>query len=190
MPSKLLLYKIKNLLSVADEDASRGYEAVGAQKKIRILFVCMGNICRSPTARGVFEKLVEQARLTHAIEADSAGTYAGQEGKPADPRAVRAAAKRGYDLTRQRARRFNLKDFEKYDYILAMDLENLNDMRAMMTDQDTNKVRLLMDFADVSTQVEVPDHYYGGGCGFERVLDLVEDAARGLIEYIRAEHRL
>jgi protein-tyrosine phosphatase len=150
----------------------------------------MGNICRSPTARGVFEKLVDDAGLTHAIEVDSAGTYAYHVGKPPDQRAMAAASRRGYDLSRLRARRIEVTDFEKFDYILAMDQENLRDMREILTPGAEDRLRLLMGFAREPGHSEVPDPYYGGGGGFERVLDLVEDAARGLLDHIRAQHQL
>ncbi len=165
-------------------------EPARAQPRIRVLFVCMGNICRSPTARGVFERLVQEAGLTEAIEVDSAGTYAYHVGKPPDQRAVAAALKRGYDLSRLRARRIDAKDFESFDYILAMDNENLRDLREMLTPSREHKVRLFMDFARTPAHPEVPDPYYGGGSGFERVLDLVEDAGRGLLAHIRAQHGL
>ncbi len=159
-------------------------------KKIRVLFVCMGNVCRSPTARGVFESLVQDAGLEHVIEVDSAGTYAGQVGKPPDQRAVEAAARRGYDLSRLRARRIDPVDFEQFDYVLAMDNDNLRDMQEVLPPGHEDKARLFMDFAPASAHREVPDPYYGGGGGFERVLDLVEEAARGLLTHIRAQHQL
>jgi protein-tyrosine phosphatase len=160
------------------------------QPKIRVLFVCMANICRSPTARGVFEKLIQEAGLTHAIEADSAGTYTYQIGKPPDPRAVAAASRRGYDLSRQRARRIDARDFKRFDYILAMDHENLRTMQEMSMPGSEGKLKLFMDFARTPGHPEVPDPYYGGSGGFERVLDLIENAAYGLLEHIRTQHRL
>lgn len=187
---KQLFDRLKSQRRSAVINLSDTVEQVSAQPKVRVLFVCMANICRSPTARGVFEKLVEEAGLAHAIAADSAGTYAYQIGKSPDQRAVAAASKRGYDLSGQRARRIDPNDFQAFDYILAMDGENLADMRGLLTPGSEHKVKLFMGFAGTPGRLEVPDPYYGGGSGFERVLDLVEDAARGLLAHIRAQHRL
>ncbi len=190
MYAKLLFNKLINFFSNTASDASRALKTARVQPKVRILFVCMGNICRSPMARGVFEKLLEEAGLTGVVEVDSAGTYAYRAGNPSDSRAIAAAAKRGYDLMRHRARRLSASDFEKFDYILAMDYENLQDMQAIATPGTEGKLRLFMDFARIPGQPEVPDPYYGCGGGFERVLDLVEDAARGLLAHIRGQHGL
>jgi protein-tyrosine phosphatase len=148
--------------------------------KIKVLLVCMGNICRSPTAQGVLESLVEQAALTDVILIDSAGTHAYHVGEPPDERATRAAARRGIDLSRQRARRVEAADFARFDYVLAMDSTNLDDLLHSCPDEHRAKVRLFLDFAAAGVS-EVPDPYYGGPQGFERVLDLVDDAARGLL---------
>ncbi len=190
MYHKLLVNRVINLFSDAVSDASRAAEEARVQPKVRVLFVCMGNICRSPTAQGVLEKLLEEAGLTGVIEVDSAGTYAYHSGKPSDPRAIAAAAKRGYDLIRHRARRLSASDFEKFDYILAMDYENLHDIQEIAPPGTEGKLGLCMEFARTPGQPEVPDPYYGGGGGFERVLDLVEDAARGLLAHIRVQHGL
>ncbi len=152
---------------------------------IKVLFVCMGNICRSPTAQGVFETLVEEAELTDLIHIDSAGTHAYHVGKPPDARASEAALRRGIDLGRQRARRVETADFEFFDYVVAMDRSNLDDLHAICPDVHREKLCLLLDFARHLSQQEVPDPYYGGAQGFERVLDLVEEGARGLLEDIR-----
>ena len=151
---------------------------------IKVLFVCMGNICRSPTAQGVFESLVAEAQLGDYVVIDSAGTHAYHVGKQPDQRATQAASLRGIDLTTQTARRVEPGDFVSFDYVLAMDSSNLDDLRSICPAEHQTKVRLFLDFADASTS-EVPDPYYGGSQGFERVLDLVEEGARGLLEDVR-----
>ena len=148
---------------------------------IKVLFVCMGNICRSPTAQGVFEYLVEEANLTERVLIDSAGTHAYHVGESPDTRAAEAAAGRGIDLSRQRARRVKSEDFSDFDYVLAMDNSNLEDLLTICPRQHQEKVRLFLEFATDLKQRDVPDPYYGGPQGFERVLDLVEEAARGLL---------
>lgn len=153
-------------------------------KNIKVLFVCMGNICRSPTAQGVFESLVAEARLEDYVVIDSAGTHAYHVGKQPDPRATQAASLRGIDLTNQRARRVEANDFISFDYVLAMDSSNLDDLLAICPDEHQTKVRLFLDFAEGST-TDVPDPYYGGSQGFERVLDLVEEGARGLLDELQ-----
>jgi protein-tyrosine phosphatase len=150
----------------------------------------MGNICRSPTAQGVFEKLVEAAGLSGLIETDSAGTHAYHVGEPPDRRAQEAAVRRGVALHAQRARRVEDADFESFDYIVAMDYGNMEDLRGMCPPGHEHKLRLLLEFAPELPEMEVPDPYYGGARGFERVLDLVEVAARGLLEELRQRHNL
>jgi protein-tyrosine phosphatase len=145
----------------------------------------MGNICRSPTAQGVFESLVAEAQMAHRVEIDSAGTHAYHLGEQPDQRATRAAASRGIDLTRQRARRIEPADFVRFDYVLAMDSSNLEDLLSICPQEHHGKVRLFLEFAGPTAQRDVPDPYYGGIQGFERVLDLVEEGARGLLEDIR-----
>ena len=153
--------------------------------RVSILLVCMGNICRSPTAEGVLRTLVERAGLGHAFEIDSAGTHAYHIGKAPDPRSHQAALRRGYDLSMLRARQVNELDFTHYDCILAMDSENLSLLRRACPSMHHHKLGLFLDYAVESQEDEVPDPYYGGEEGFERVLDLVEDAARGLIAAMR-----
>jgi protein-tyrosine phosphatase len=157
---------------------------------VKVLFVCMGNICRSPTAEGVFMRLVEAQGLDSLIETDSAGTHSYHIGHAPDPRAQEAAARRGVALTHLRARRLAPRDFERYDYLLAMDEANREDMLELAPPELAHKVHLFMDFALDRPEREVPDPYYGSVRGFEYVLDLVEDAATGLLEHIRAEHQL
>jgi len=149
-----------------------------------VLFVCMGNICRSPTAHGVFQKLVEDAGLSDVIQVDSAGTHAYHTGEPPDRRAQAAAERRGYALQHIRARRVEDDDFQQFEYIIAMDVDNLSMLQEQTTSESYSEVRLFLDFSE-GRESEVPDPYYGGSAGFERVLDLVEAASRGLLEHIR-----
>jgi len=158
-----------------------------AQKKTSVLFVCMGNVCRSPTAEGVFRKLVSDAGLADLIQADSAGTHAYHIGEPPDRRAIAAASRRGFSLEGIAARRVNTTDFETFDYILAMDQDNLRALHESADDEFHGKVRLFLEYAGSSPGNEVPDPYYGGAAGFERVLDLVEDASRALLESLRKD---
>lgn len=157
---------------------------------VSVLFVCMGNICRSPTAQGVFEYLVKNEGLTGHIQIDSAGTHAYHVGEGPDSRAMEAAKRRGIDLSAQRARRVAEVDFEHFDLVLAMDQDNYHDLLAVCPAHQSEKLRLFLDFAPEAGTREVPDPYYGGGTGFERVLDLVEQAARGLLAEIRQQHGL
>ncbi len=147
----------------------------------RILFVCMGNICRSPTAEGVTRALAEKQGLLAAFEFDSAGTHSYHIGKPPDTRAQAAAAKRGYDLSRLKGRQVNEFDFIRFDRILAMDRDNLELLRKACPEAELGKLGLFLEFATLNEVDEVPDPYYGGSEGFERVLDLIEDAAAGLL---------
>lgn len=149
-----------------------------------VLFVCMGNICRSPTAEGVFRHHAEQAGLLERLHIDSAGTHAYHVGEPADRRARAAAERRGISLEGIYARRVSSDDYERFDYILAMDEDNLARLRREAPGEHLPKLRLFLEFAD-SHEKEVPDPYYGGTAGFERVLDLVEEASRGLLETLK-----
>ena len=153
---------------------------------MRVLFVCMGNICRSPTAEGVFRHLVEQQGLAEKIIIDSAGTHDYHIGNPPDARSQAAAARRGYDLGSLRARQIVAGDFTKFDYVLAMDDANLHLLQQQCPDEYRNRLKLFLEFAEGCRLREVPDPYYGGAQGFTQVLDLVESAARGLLEHIRA----
>jgi len=152
--------------------------------KTKILFVCMGNICRSPTAEGVFRDKVKLAGLGENVEIDSAGTHDYHIGRPPDGRAQDAASKRGYDLSDLRGRQINAKDFEAFDFILAMDKDNLAILREQCPPHWQHKVRRLLSFSRHFTDLDVPDPYYGGKAGFDQVLDMVEDAAEGLINEI------
>lgn len=153
----------------------------------RILFVCMGNICRSPTAEGVTRAIAEKKGVFDQFEFDSAGTHGYHVGNPPDPRARQAAARRGYDLSPLRARQVNEFDFERFDHVLAMDRDNLALLRQACPEEHHAKLRLFLEFAaNVPAEAgdEVPDPYYGGPEGFERVLDMVEDAANGLLDQL------
>jgi len=154
------------------------------KKVTRVLMVCMGNICRSPTAEGVFRRIVEQAGLAADVDIDSAGTHAYHVNEPADRRATAAAERRGYSLEGIRARRVSETDFERFDYIVAMDRDNLDALRQQASEEHADKLHLFLEFAGAAED-EVPDPYYGGAAGFERVLDLVEEASRGLLETLR-----
>jgi len=154
---------------------------------MRILFVCMGNICRSPTAEGVFRRLVQAEAPELEIFIDSAGTHGYHRGQPPDERAQAAALARGIDLGALRARQVESDDFESFDLILAMDEANLSALRRRCPQPLRERVQLFMEYAKARAVREVPDPYYGGANGFEQVLDLVEDASRGLLEALQAQ---
>jgi low molecular weight protein-tyrosine phosphatase len=152
---------------------------------VRVLFVCLGNICRSPTAEGVFRAACEQVGLADHVFADSAGIGNWHIGSPPDRRAIQAARHRGYDLTALRGRQVVPSDFDRFEWILAMDLSILRALEAMRPPTYDGHLELLLDLVPAIGMREVPDPYYGGLDGFERVLDLVEQASAGLIARIR-----
>ena len=152
---------------------------------VKVLFVCLGNICRSPTADGVFQKMVSDAGLTKRIQIDSAGTANWHQGRAPDPRTVAAAAKRGFGLSVLRARAIKQSDFDEFDYILAMDEANLADLHSLKPADYAGHLGLFLAFSSQNRYREVPDPYDGGNEGFELVLDLVEDAAAGLLSSIQ-----
>lgn len=156
----------------------------------KILFVCLGNICRSPTAQGVFEKLIDDEKLANRFFVDSAGTHAYHVGEPPDRRSQEAALRRGIDLSKQRARRVADGDFHQFDYIVAMDADNYASLASSCPVEHQGKLSLFMQHAPELKLTSVPDPYYGGLSGFEKVLDLVEAAAAGLLERIRQEKGL
>ena len=156
---------------------------------MRILFICLGNICRSPTAEGVLRVLAAREAPELPLEIDSAGTAGYHVGEPPDPRMRHAAARRGYDLSGLRARVVEPADFERFDLILAMDQENLRVLKRRAPAQAHERLRLFLEFAPESGTAEVPDPYYGGAAGFEEVLDLAESAARGLLAHLRQQLR-
>ncbi len=158
------------------------------EAKVRVLFVCMGNICRSPTAHGVFRSLVEKQGLSMLVDIDSAGTHAYHVGSAPDKRAQATAVRRGIDLSDIVARRVETEDFELFDYVLAMDQDNFMALSEMCPDERIDRIHMFLDFAPQMRTREVPDPYYGGASGFERVFDLVEAAAQGLLEEIRQRH--
>ncbi len=152
---------------------------------IKILFVCMGNICRSPTAEGVFQNLVEKSSLVGKVKIDSAGTYAYHAGEAPDKRAISAAASRGIDISKQTARAVKEQDFNDFDMILAMDRDNLDVLRGMAPINSKAKLKLFLDYGSSGKTKEVPDPYFGGTSGFEIVLDLIQDASLGLLREVR-----
>lgn len=148
----------------------------------RVLFVCTGNICRSPTAEGVARTFIERRGLEALIEVDSAGTEDYHVGAAPDPRARKFALKRGYDLSSLRARKLELPDFQRFDRVLAMDEGHLRTMAQMCPQVYRPKIALFMQFARIHRRSDVPDPYYGGDAGFEAVLDYCEDAVEGLLD--------
>jgi protein-tyrosine phosphatase len=153
--------------------------------KIKVLMVCMGNICRSPLAHGVFERMVREEGLSHLIEVDSSGTHSWHIGKRPDPRSQEVAMRHGLDLNYQQARKVTADDIDTFDYILAMDRDNLEILQGLAQSKEVlAKISLFLDFADEIELTEVPDPYYGGPQGFDHVYELVEAAARGLLQSI------
>ncbi len=154
----------------------------------RVLFVCLGNICRSPAAEGAFRRLVAEAGLADSIEVDSAGTGAWHEGQPADRRMRQAAERRGVMLT-SIARQVTGDDFERFDHIFAMDESNLRDLQAMAPSAHRDKIRLFRDLDPDGPGEDVPDPYYGGPSGFDLVLDIVTRVGRALVDELQASRR-
>jgi len=160
------------------------------ERVIGVCFVCLGNICRSPTAEGVMQKLVEQARLEGRFHIDSAGTGAYHAGERADARSRREAQRRGLELT-SIARQFERGDFTRFDYVIAMDSQNLRELRALGGDAHHDRIHLLRSFDPASgADLDVPDPYYGAGDGFARVFDICMAGCEGLLDHIRARHGL
>ncbi|WP_026182673.1 low molecular weight protein-tyrosine-phosphatase [Leeia oryzae] len=154
---------------------------------IKVLFVCMGNICRSPTAEGVFRDVLTKAGMDAHVQVDSAGTHAYHVGEGPDARSQEAAQKRGIDLSGIRARQLQEEDFFRFDYILVMDQRNLRDLRQIAPLNLADKAELLLNFSSNYSGQEVPDPYYGGESGFEQVLDRIEDAAQGLLLHLQMQ---
>ena len=152
----------------------------------KVLFVCMGNICRSPTAEGVFRKILVDADLTAEIEVDSAGTHDYHVGASPDTRATLHAAKRGYDLTTLVGRQISARDFDYFDYILVMDEMNHRNVKSICPSRNLAKVELLLNYSDHYHGEEVPDPYQGNERGFENVLDMIEDGCKGLLEFLQS----
>ena len=156
---------------------------------MKILFVCLGNIYRSPTAEVVFREIAAREAPDLAFEIASAGTAAYHVGSPPDTRTRQAALRRGYDMSALRARTVEAQDFHRFDLILAMDRQNLGALKQRAPAAVRDRIRLFLEFAPEADATEVPDPYYGGANGFEEVLDLIEAAARGLLQHLRAESR-
>ena len=154
---------------------------------IAVLFVCLGNICRSPTAEGVFAHLVATRGLSEEIEVDSAGTCDFHPGKRPDARSCRAAAKRGFDITALRARVVEDRDFEHFDHILCMDDDNLRDLMCRCPDQHAHKIRMFVAWPNGTEEDVVPDPFLGTSADFELVLDVVEDAATALLDHLEPQ---
>ena len=152
---------------------------------MRVLFVCLGNICRSPSAEGVFRHVLASEAPDLVVEIDSAGTADYHVGAPPDHRSIAAAKRRGIDLSTLRARVVTSEDFAYYDLILAMDRTNLAELKSRASAVHQGRIRLMMEFAPQAVSRDVPDPYYGGPQGFEEVLDLLEEAASGLVKELR-----
>ncbi|MEG1405521.1 MAG: low molecular weight protein-tyrosine-phosphatase [Alistipes sp.] len=157
--------------------------------KIKILFVCLGNICRSPAAESILRKAVENSDLRGLIETDSAGTYGGHAGQPSDERMRRAAARRGYAMTHL-ARQIHSEDFEMFDLIVVMDDNNYEQVhRSAPSRALAQKIFRMAEFCHTSDCTYIPDPYYEGHAGFERVLDLLEDGCDGILQYLKNQSR-
>ena len=155
---------------------------------IRILFICLGNICRSPSAEGVFRHLVSEAGLSDHIDTDSAGTGPWHAGNPPDRRAQDAARARGFDISHLRARQVQSDDFHAFDFLVAMDKDNHQDLISMSPQDLHHKISLLLDHSGGPRGKDVPDPYYGDLSGFHDMMDLIETGAKGLLEHIRETH--
>ena len=158
------------------------------QKPLKVLFVCMGNICRSPTAHGVFQSKVDAEGLGESILVDSAGTHSYHIGSPPDLRSQAVAKAQGVDLGGLSARRFRAEDFIEFDYLIGMDRSNLADMLAIKPETAIAQVDLMLTYSNRFEQQEIPDPYFGND-GFDLVFDMIDDAARGLLREIRAQHK-
>ena len=154
---------------------------------VSVLFVCTGNICRSPTAEGVFRHFVKEAGLAKKISIDSAGTHSYHIGEKPDKRSLEAAIRRGYDMSGQSARRLEEYDFQRFDLLLAMDRSHLRHMINMAPGDTYERVKLFLSYAPTSTGMDVPDPYYDGAKGFEQVLDMIEAGGRGLLDAIQSD---
>jgi len=176
---------MKSIITRIRTRISGGDESPEPAPDYSVLFVCMGNICRSPTVEGVFRRVAEAELGQFTIDIDSAGTHAYHVGEAPDPRARRAAERRGIDLSTLRARRISGEDFARFDLVLGMDPLNIVVMEEVCPPEYRDRIRLLLEFAPQAGREDVPDPYYGGSNGFEYVLDLAEQASAGLLTHIR-----
>ena len=160
-----------------------------ARKSLKVLMVCLGNICRSPTAHGVLSALIRRRKLCDFLEVDSAGTGCWHLGEKPDRRSISAAQMRGYDISSLIARQVKIIDFANFDYLLAMDNDNLRDLYKICPNENQDKIDLLLNFGSSSEKV-VPDPFYGESSDFELVLDLIEDACEGFLEHVISSHSL
>ncbi|MEX2016841.1 MAG: low molecular weight protein-tyrosine-phosphatase [Candidatus Hydrogenedentales bacterium] len=156
--------------------------------KVSVLFVCLGNICRSPTAEGIFRRLLKERGYENDVHIDSSGTSNYHLGEPPDSRAIAKASKCGIDIANLRGRQVTSRDFEQFDYILAMDAENLRDLLQRCPPRHRDRVRLLMEFAPHLNVGAVPDPYFGGEDGFDHVYELIEAASEGLLRVLERDH--
>lgn len=157
-------------------------------EKTGVLFVCLGNICRSPTAHAIFQAMVERHGLQQRVMVDSCGTGSWHIGQPPDPRMQRTAARWGYDLSPLRARRLAAEDFGRFQHILTMDTRNMAEVMKKAPNDFAGEIRLLLDYSGEKNVLEVPDPYYGGDDGFERVVTLIESACQGLVDHLKQQH--
>ena len=157
---------------------------------IHIVFVCLGNICRSPSAQGILEKLVKDANLESQISVDSCGTAAFNVGKSPDPRAIAACKKQGYDIASQIARQITVEDYDKADYVIAMDNINMMNVKAWAPENYAGELSLFMRYGGASEYAQVPDPYYDDADKFDGTVKVLERAARGLLKQIREKHQL
>jgi len=165
-----------------------GLGGAAVQPRVKLLFVCMGNLCRSPTAEAVFRHKIAEAGLGSVVHCASAGTHDFHVGSLPDGRARAVAQKRGYDMSKLRGRHVADEDFERYDLILTMDRQNMASLEQRCPSEHREKLKMLMEFARRNTLPEVPDPYYGSVKGFEIVLDMLEDACESLVDHIREHH--
>jgi len=153
---------------------------------VKVLFICLGNICRSPTAEGVFKKLVLTGKLKHKIKIDSVGTGSWHIGHPPDIRSQKAASERGINISDQRSRLITQKDMVESDYLVAMDIENITTLQKIVPKKMQNKLFRFLEFAPDLGMLDIPDPYYSGPDGFNQVLDLIQEASKGLLVHIKA----
>ena len=156
--------------------------------KHRVLFVCMGNICRSPTAEAVFRKMAGESPLAGKMEIDSAGTIGAHAGSKPDPRAIELASERGYEMEKLRARQVIESDFERFDHVIAMDAQNVRNLQEGCPPEHLHKIKLLLAFATDAGATEVPDPYYGSAADFAHALKLIEQGCRGLLHSLTHPH--